>query len=143
MLYNVYKYEKNLCLIIWDLGLATQQIKVFHRLYKTLKYNRPDIEVIYSIFNYSKYPTFFNIKIEAGQYAWKPIIISTTYYTYRKPLLWLDAGCNLVGSLHRVYKEIIDLKIWTIGAGKDVRTYTHISTLIYLKANRSIWRNIM
>lgn len=143
MLYNVYKYEKDICFIVWDLGLLNTQMKKFYSLYCILKRNRNDIILIINKFNYSSYPSYFNIRINAGQYAWKPIIISTTYYTYKKHLLWLDSGCNIRGSLQKIYNEIIKFKVWSIGAGRDVKSYTHISTLKYLNASKSIWSNIM
>lgn len=143
MLYTVYKYEKDICFVVWDLGLLKVQKKKFYSLYGILKRNRKDIILINNIFNYSSYPSFFNIRINAGQYAWKPIIISTTYYTYKKPLLWLDAGCNIIGSLQKIYNEIVKYKVWSIGAGRDVKRYTHLKTLEYLNASKSIWSNIM
>lgn len=143
MLFNVFKFENDLCFIIWDLGLSIKQKESLHLLYSYLKQKASSVTVIYTVFNFSNYPSFFNIRINAGQYAWKPIIISTTYYTYKKPLLWLDAGCNIIGSLNNVYSDIYSVKIWTIGAGRDVKKYTHISTLLYLNASSRIWRNIM
>lgn len=143
MLYNVYQYERDICFVVWDLGLLVKEVKKLLSLYITLSKNRNDIYVLYNMFNYSNYPSFFNIKNNAGEYAWKAIIISTTYYTHKTSLLWLDAGCNIIGSLRNVYNDINEVKIWSIGAGRDVKTYTHISTLLYLNASKSMLNYIM
>lgn len=143
MLFKVYKYERDICLIIWDLGLSKSQKQKISDMYIYLSRKSNSIIVIYNIFNFTAYPNYFNIKLNAGQYAWKPIIISNTYYTYKKTLLWLDAGCNIIGSLHTVYSDIYKYKIWSIGAGRDVKRYTHISTLLFLNVSRTIYKYVM
>ena len=50
----------------------------------------------FKIFDYSKYPSWFNINIEAGQYAWKPVIIYDTFLEFQNEIIiWMDAG-NLI-----------------------------------------------
>lgn len=143
MLYKVFKCERDICFIIWDLGIIPSQKMKLNKLYIYLNKKNTYISVIFNIFNYSAYPKFFNIKKNAGQYAWKPIIISLTYYKYKCTLLWLDVGCNIIGSLQSVYNDIHKYKVWSIGAGRDIKRYTHISTLLYLNASKNIYKNIM
>jgi len=45
------------------------------------------------LFEFWKYPSYFNISIARGEYAWKPVIIKEVVDEY--PLvLWLDAGIS-------------------------------------------------
>lgn len=125
MIFNVFQYENDICINVWDLGLTTQQLKKLKKMYIILKKNKQDIILHYDIFNYSAYPFFFNIKRNAGEYAWKSTIISIAYNRYKIPLLWLDAGCFIKGSLQNVFKEI------------------HIKTLIYLNTSRKIYNKLM
>lgn len=60
MIFNVFQYENDICINVWDLGLTTQQLKKLKKMYIILK--KKDIILHYDIFNYSAYPPFFNIK---------------------------------------------------------------------------------
>lgn len=143
MLYNLFKYENDLCFDIWDLGLSNIQIKKIKKILKLLRKSKKDIIIHYDLFNYSNYPSFFNIKKNSGEYAWKSTIISTAYYRYKKTLLWLDAGCYIKGSLLNVYNEIYKRKIYTIGAGSTIKYFTHVDTLRFLNASLQIQKKLM
>ena len=53
---------------VYDLGDLTNEYK------QNLLNVFPNI--VLKIFDYSKYPSYFNIQIKAGEYAWKPNIIN-------------------------------------------------------------------
>jgi hypothetical protein len=63
----VEKNTKN-NLIVYNLGLDYDKWNFIQEKYKNAIF-------LYKIFDYAKYPSWFNINIEAGQYAWKPTII--------------------------------------------------------------------
>ena len=56
-------------MVVYDLGLSCEQRNILKRL-KELNY-LSDLKS----FNFSKYPSFWNIKEGRGEYAWKPAII--------------------------------------------------------------------
>ena len=89
MIDSFIKYNDRHKLIIYNLGLEETKWNNIKE-----KYNNQDF--IFKIFDYSKYPEWFNINIEAGQYAWKPTIIYNTFLEYTDEILvWMDAG-NLI-----------------------------------------------
>lgn len=63
MLYSLR--ELNAHVIFYDLGITAQQ---FHSLVEW-----PGLEVVH--FDFRKYPVHVNINVNAGEYAWKPIIL--------------------------------------------------------------------
>jgi hypothetical protein len=86
---------KSAKIICYDLGLEEFEILKFNKLF-------PDIELI--SFNYADYPEFYNIKINAGQYAWKSAIFNEEFKNIKKNdfVIWLDAGCFVVKRLNIV-----------------------------------------
>ena len=72
MIDSFIKYNDRHKLIIYNLGLEETKWNNIKE-----KYNNKGF--IFKIFDYSKYPEWFNINIEAGQYAWKPTIIYDTF----------------------------------------------------------------
>jgi len=69
--------------VVFDLGMTdTRNVKLAKR-FKKVEFRK---------FDYSKYPAYFNIKVNAGQYAWKPVIIADTMNEFKQPVIWMDAG---------------------------------------------------
>lgn len=50
------------------------------------KAKRVDMEL--RTFDFSKYPRYFDITLEAGQYAWKPIIVLEVLREASCPVMW-------------------------------------------------------
>jgi hypothetical protein len=77
-------------LIVWDLGLTEQERTYLEGLFM-LKIR---------VFDYNKYPAYYNIAVNAGEYAWKPALIKETVDAEGAGLyLWLDAGNVVIDSL--------------------------------------------
>lgn len=55
-------------LILWDLGLTSEEVAEIEHLSNNKMRH----------LNYSAYPDYFNININAGEYAWKPALIYET-----------------------------------------------------------------
>ena len=73
-------------IIVYDMGLDDKQIKLldtmrligmFHELRKL---------------EWSKYPSFWNISINAGEYGWKTGIVGEVVRDYPGTVVWLDSG---------------------------------------------------
>ncbi|MDB5540607.1 MAG: hypothetical protein JWQ89_2334 [Devosia sp.] len=43
-------------------------------------------------FPYEDYPPYFDIDVNAGEYAWKPVIVKKEFSKSDTPLVWMDAG---------------------------------------------------
>jgi len=71
--------------VVFDLGMVPYQKAYIQRQFPF---------VTFRTFEYEKYPSWFNIDVARGEYAWKPVIIGQMKRT-ADSVLWLDAGCGL------------------------------------------------
>lgn len=72
-------------IIVYDLGLENEEVTYIKHMFP---------KCLLKILIYESLPTYFNISINAGEYAWKPLIIKTIWNEFKfKYLIWLDAGC--------------------------------------------------
>lgn len=112
----------NVNIVAYDLGLSEEEQAFFYK-------KNPD--VILKKFNYSKYPSFFNIEINVGAYAWKPAIFYNEYNLLKKNdyVLWLDAGCFICKPLYLV-KIVLRMNGLYCGfSGDFIKNFTHKKTL--------------
>lgn len=113
---------------IYDLGLDEETLNSLKHLYPTF---------IHKTFDYSKYPDYFNIKINAGEYAWKPVIIEEVSKEVEGIILWCDSGNKIVSSLENLYKIIEIQGIYSPTSSGDISRWTHPLTLQYFEINDS------
>jgi hypothetical protein len=111
---------------IYDLGLNEETLNSLNQLY-------PDF--IYKSFDYSKYPEYFNININAGEYAWKPVIIEEVSKEVEGIIVWCDSGNKIIASLKNLYKIIETQGIYSPTSSGDIRKWTHPLTLEYFGIN--------
>lgn len=124
--------NKQIYILIWDLGFSEKFIKLLSNMTKTKR----NIELMY--FNFSLYPSYFNIKKNKGEYAWKPLIISLSYYRMKKTILWLDSGCIVLKSLKKVFYYIEKYNSWSIYSCGNISTWTHIGMIKYFNVSTNI-----
>jgi hypothetical protein len=125
---SIIKHADNqVYLIVYDLGIKSKQ-------------HKQDIEFEISkltfsefrTFPFDKYPPYFNIQINAGEYAWKPAIIHTILHECNhsnEAIFWIDAGCTLTDSLTQLRKELQSNKIYTPISQGTIKRWTHPKTL--------------
>ena len=123
--------QKDTRVIVYDLGLRSNEL-----LRMKKKFGEA---FIYEKFDFSKYPSYVNIRIAAGQYAWKPIILNDVckkYYgklgDFDKYFMWCDAGTLFKGRQTRVRNILKEHHIFTPESSGVIRTWTHPSTLRYM-----------
>ncbi len=128
---NRYNVEFN-C-VLYDLGDLSES-------YKTKLLNiYPALSI--RIFDYSKYPSYFNVHINAGEYAWKPAIIYEMTQELiennddndENVLLWCDAGNLIMDDLMVVKNLIKTIMIYSPYSSRMVRDFTHYKVLEYFK----------
>jgi len=120
------RYNDTHKLIIYNLGLEESKWNHIKE-----KYNHHDF--IFKVFDYSKYPEWFNINIEAGHYAWKPTIIYNTFLEYTDEIVvWMDAGNLINENLQKLESFLIDNYIYSATSGGTIKEWTHPSTIEYL-----------
>ena len=114
-------------LIVYNLGLDSDKWEYLQNLF----INNSNIE--YKIFDYSKYPDWFNINIQAGQYAWKPTIIyNTMLENTNKIIVWMDSGNLILQNLKPLEEFILNNGIYSVESSGDIKQWTHPKTIEYL-----------
>ena len=132
LLSSIMLYEKNTKVIVFDLGLTDLEKNKLNEKIKTIE----TIEI--RKFDYSKYPNFFNIKINAGEYAWKPVIISNILNEFKCSVIWMDAGDVILSPLKTIRKILNLTGFYSPYSEKKISSWTHPKTLKFLEASSKI-----
>lgn len=135
--YSNYLSNQNFECYVYDLGDLTNEYK--ENLLKTFP------NIIFKIFDYSKYPSYFNVQINAGEYAWKPAIINEVLEELNKNinyeednyLFWCDAGNKIVSNIDILLNITKNNKIYTPDSAGDIKLWTHFKVLNYFDLNNN------
>jgi len=98
--------------------------------------------LVYRRFDYSAYPAHMNVEINAGEYAWKPVIVAQVVDAVRSlghsaDVLWADAGCYF-HALDRIAEKIrASDGLWVRTSSGTMIDWTHPLTFEYLKGDRA------
>lgn len=84
LIWSVNKFAPTANVVVYDIGLTAEEAKQV-----------PNIRT----FDFSKYPSYFNMKENAGRMAFRPIITQDGSKEFGGVILWLDAGCLLTGDI--------------------------------------------
>ena len=85
-------------------------------------------------FAFERYPAFFDIRVDAGQFAWKPAIIADVVEEFARPVVWMDAGNMLEGDARRLRRILRKRGFYAARSSGVIRQWTHEGTLSYLGA---------
>jgi len=124
------KYNIKDKLIVYNLGLNDGNWNYLKNKYNDYLY------ITYKIFDYSKYPEWFNINIGAGQYAWKPTIIyNESLELPNEILLWMDAGNLILENLIKLENFIEKNGIYSATTAGTIKDWTHPLTIKFMKCS--------
>lgn len=132
---SVRDHEPTASLTYWDLGLSESEVAVIR-----IKFPSVDIRK----FEFSCYPSHMNIKINAGSYAWKPVIIALTadqlqeLSQQNRLLVWADAGNIVLRRLARLRGLVGSLGLYTPESPGKLKTWTHPQTLRILQVEQHL-----
>lgn len=106
---------------IYDLGLSDIEAQELGNRARLM----PGWEV--KKFQYKDYPDYFAITNNAGEYAWKPVIIESELDKNQGEhcLFWLDAGNIVPSSLRMAVHSTMRLGLWSPNSQANVETWTH------------------
>jgi len=130
---SAHKYEADSFIIVYDLGFQENQKNEIRNRFKSVEL-RP--------FLYEHYPDYFNIKINAGEYAWKPIIIKSVMDEFKSSICWMDAGNIITSKLTKIRKVIDAVGLYSPQSAGSVKEWTHPKTLAYLNASNQLLEKI-
>ena len=123
------QHEPRSRLVVFDLGLTDEECR---HLSKTF----PRIDIRH--FDFSKYPEYFNIQVAAGEYAWKPVILSDMMNEFQTRVCWMDAGNVITKPLRWMRKFINKIGIYTPHSSGTIGDWTHPKTLNYMQASEAL-----
>ena len=128
-IHSFIKNNVNGNLIIYNLGIDNER---WNELIK--KYN--SYNFIFKVFDYSKYPNWFNININIGEYAWKPAIIYEIYKEFNNEIIiWMDAGNIIFDNLNNLRLFIQENYIHSGVTAGNIKDWTHPDTIKLLECN--------
>lgn len=96
--------------------------------------------VVYRRFDYDAYPSYMNVSVNAGEYAWKPVIVADVVERARlegppSDVLWADAGC-FFQALQPIAARITESGgLWVRSSAGTMREWTHPLMFEYLKVD--------
>jgi len=115
---------------VYDLGLEKESFDTLKQKFSTF---------FYKTFDYSKYPSYFNINVNAGEYAWKPVIIEEISKEINNGIiLWCDAGSKVISSFKPLYNIIKNQGIYTPTSRGEIPWLMHSKTLNFFKEEMKI-----
>lgn len=131
MINSFIKYNETNFLIIYNLGLNDNNWNNIQNMFNHNNFLK------FKVFDYSKYPEWFNINIEAGHYAWKPTIIYNTFIdNTNEKIIWMDSG-NLIynKNLNELENYLDNNYIYSATSSDNIKLWTHPSTIQYMNCN--------
>lgn len=118
--YNV----PNCKVICYDLGMSASELRKVRELLSNMR----NSELL--LFDFGSYPPFFDINKNAGEYAWKPVIVASTVEKHKDAIvIWLDAGNKVHNNLKWLKRIVVRegfFSPWSLGT---IGTWTHPETL--------------
>jgi hypothetical protein len=122
LLASVRRHEPGLHVIVYDLGLTFwQRWRIGRR--RRLEWRR---------FDFERHPAYFDIRVNAGEFAWKPVIISDLLGETGEPVLWLDAGVVVKEPLTALRAAIGKCGFYSPRSAGTIPDWTHPKMLACL-----------
>jgi hypothetical protein len=126
MINSFIKHNEKNTLLIYNLGFSADKWNNIQTMFN-------NNSLTFKIFDYSKYPEWFNIHIEAGQYAWKPTIIYNTFLdNNNEKIVWMDAGNLIHTNLNELEYYLDYYYIYSATSSGNIKLWTHPSTIKYM-----------
>ncbi|CAO3639592.1 unnamed protein product [Cunninghamella echinulata] len=108
-------------IVVYNIGMNRTQLPVLDQLQAHGLIDEVEI------FDYFKYPRFWDVAINAGEYAWKTGIVNEARLKYGGILVWLDAG-NMVTAdfIRQIPNTILEHDgFWSPRSSYNMGKFTH------------------
>ena len=134
LLQSIARFEPLARTTVWNLGLSREvEATIAHM-------DGVDLRT----FHFGDYPDYFDIRVDAGQYAWKPTIINEMNSGEPELLVWLDAGNLVLGKLTWFRKIVGKLGFFSPPSSGNLVTWVHPRTLekLSFSADPSLFKTL-
>lgn len=122
------KSDRRFKVFAWDLGLEEGQIELINEKFNGF--------VSLQRFPFEKYPDWLNIKVKAGEYAWKAQLIQLSLpsdHQWPNHLIWMDSGNLLIENIEPLIDYLDQWLIYSPFARGTIGEWTYPATLEFLK----------
>ena len=126
----VRRHEPDSRLIVYNLGLTQSE-------WAEVRDRNPSCEA--RVFDYAHYPRWVDIRVQRGQYAWKPIIVGEVAEEVSGLFFWFDSGVYIQRRLSALRAVVLRDGIYTPRSPGGLARWTHPKTLKALGVPDS-WR---
>ncbi|KAI7872780.1 hypothetical protein BDF14DRAFT_1748593 [Spinellus fusiger] len=118
---------------VYDIGMNRTQLPVLDQLQS----NGLIDDLV--TFDYYKYPPFWDVALNAGEYAWKTGIVNDARQRYGGILIWLDAGNIVTTDFLRNIPSIVREAggFWSPRSSFSMARWTHPGMFEYFNAKAS------
>jgi hypothetical protein len=83
-------------------------------------------------FPFEEYPSYFNIAVGSGEYAWKPVIIWKEMQKSDEPICWMDAGNVVLAKLLQIRWSLAIRGFFSPRSAGTIGDWTHPGMLAAL-----------
>ena len=130
---NTFSDTETISIVVYNLGITEDK-------WRELMNQFTQSHIIYKVFDYSKYPAYLNININAGEYAWKPVCLYNTCQEYNDEIImWMDSGTIIIKKLDKLHNYILKNGIYSEHSSGDIKKWTHPKTLEYMKCDPNLY----
>lgn len=130
-------------IVVYNIGMNRTQLPVLDQFVENGLIDNLET------FDYFKYPRFWDVAINAGEYAWKTGIVREASMKYaaadERTLVWLDAGNIVTPEFLRSIKSVIRKNggFWSPRSSNHMAAWTHPGMYEYYNADPKAYaRNI-
>lgn len=120
---SVRRWEPDIEVIVYDLGLRADQREAVAAIVTPGQIKA---------FDFGAYPDYFDISRNAGEYAWKPVILAGEMAQRDAPVCWMDAGNLVVKPLRQIRSVLRRRGFFARSSSGKVPEWTHPGMLQWM-----------
>ena len=115
-------------LILYSLGMTELHLR------QVALFSPPNL--IVRRFNFTQFPPHFDMTRNAGEYAWKPAIVSKVLEEFEF-VVWLDSGSYVKAPLKPLYSHLASHGFYSTISRGSVERWSHPGTLAHFGVNQT------
>ena len=126
LLESLFEFGHGAETIVYNLGLTDSESEEIQSRFPQMDFR---------VFPFNNYPSHFNVKKNAGQYAWKPVIIASLLEEGADHVIWLDAGDKLISNLDNFNKLVDKYGFFSVPTSNTILELTHVQSIELLEVD--------